>query len=162
MMIEHFRRVNEADKRATKLAHDSVSSVPFSKRNGPVWERLVGVAYHVQLARSVWLDRVEGRAPSGPINWFEAAPLERLAELTESNNARWDRLFAGLTDADLVRDVAYQSTEGTKYLSRLDEICQHVMNHATYHRGQIARMVTELGGQRASTDYIALTRRTVG
>ncbi len=162
MLIEHFRRVHEGDKRATKLAHDSISSVAFSRRSGPTWERLLGVAYHIQLAKSIWLDRVEGRPPRGPVNWFEPASLEALAELTSINNERWDAFLASAGDAELARDVGYQSTEGVKYLSRLDEICQHVMNHATYHRGQIARLVSELGGQRASTDYIALTRRTVG
>ena len=159
MLIEHFRRVNEADKRATRLAHESISSVPFSRRSGQVWERLLGVAYHIQLARLIWIERIEGRSPERPADWFEPADLIRLAELTEGNNVRWDRLLAGLTDEGLLRDVRYTSTEGVGYLSRLDELVQHVMNHATYHRGQIARLVTDLGGQRASTDYVALTRR---
>lgn len=158
MLTEHCRRVHEADKRATKLAHDSIVTVSFSRRSGVVWDRLAGVAWHIQVARGVWLDRVEGKPPPGPINWFEAMPLDRLASLTAENDARWDRFFAEVSDEQLAREVAYQSSEGVKYVSVLRDICQHVLNHATYHRGQIARMVSELGGQRATTDYIALTR----
>jgi uncharacterized damage-inducible protein DinB len=48
-----------------------------------------------------------------------------------------------------------------QYASTIHEVLTHVFNHSTYHRGQIARIVHEQGGQRASTDFIAFSRKQV-
>ncbi|MGB9416785.1 MAG: DinB family protein [Acidobacteriaceae bacterium] len=41
---------------------------------------------------------------------------------------------------------------GYGYLS-LGELIQHAINHSTYHRGQIALLIRQLGYVPASTDY---------
>lgn len=57
-----------------------------------------------------------------------------------------------------MRDI---STEGVKYESTVLDILTHVVNHSTYHRGQIASLIAATGTKPAVTDYIALTRRNL-
>ena len=53
-----------------------------------------------------------------------------------------------ITDEDLKRMLPYRATE----LSLL-HLMQHVANHSTYHRGQIALMMRQLGAEPLATDF---------
>jgi uncharacterized damage-inducible protein DinB len=39
---------------------------------------------------------------------------------------------------------------------------QHLVNHGTYHRGQIATMLRQLGNKSQGTDLIAFYRQRAG
>lgn len=38
--------------------------------------------------------------------------------------------------------MLYSNIKGEKFTSTLDDILIHVFNHSTYHRGQVALLVT--------------------
>lgn len=42
----------------------------------------------------------------------------------------------------------------------LAELMQHVLNHSTYHRGQVALLLRQLGQAPAATDYRLFLRET--
>ena len=70
--------------------------------------------------------------------------------------SRWDRLEAeqktfvdALTSADLDRVVDYRNTEGKALGAPLWRLLQHVPNHATHHRSEIATMLTMISGSPA-------------
>ena len=65
-----------------------------------------------------------------------------------------------MDDAKLAMSVRYHSNEGTPWVSTVEEIVTHVLNHSTYHRGQISMLVQAAGGERATTDFIGITRRS--
>lgn len=56
--------------------------------------------------------------------------------------------ISGLTDEDLSRIVPFRSTH-----VRLEHLLQHAANHSTYHRGQVALMMREVGAEPMATDF---------
>ena len=54
-------------------------------------------------------------------------------------------------DADLARIVEYKTTQGKAFRVPLGPLLQHVANHATHHRSEIATMVTMLSGSPPDT-----------
>jgi len=52
----------------------------------------------------------------------------------------------------------YRTLAGVLAVNTLREIVQHLVNHATYHRGQIAQLMRELGAKPAPTDLITYFR----
>ena len=48
--------------------------------------------------------------------------------------------------------------KGEKFQSGLDDIMLHVLNHASYHRGQVALLQRADGQEPAYTDYIQFVR----
>lgn len=160
-LLEHFRRLLAYEAWANELAVASIESVPAARRTGAAWDRLTRLMPHVILARQVWLWRLQKTPYQNPIDWFP--PMEtgevrrRLAEL----DASWGAYVATLREADLAGECLYASSEGKRYTSTVAEILTHVLNHSTYHRGQVARLVTECGGTRSSTDYIGMIRRSL-
>ncbi|MDX2132205.1 MAG: DinB family protein [Planctomycetota bacterium] len=158
-LIGHFRRMLAYEAWANELAVASIESVPQANRRGEAWERLVGLLPHVALARQVWMWRIRRTPYQNPLDWFPGlTPQETRARLAEVD-ASWGAYIAGLREEDLEQECLYTSSEGVTYVSTVGEILTHVLNHSTYHRGQVARLVRECGGQRASTDFILMSRR---
>jgi uncharacterized damage-inducible protein DinB len=67
--------------------------------------------------------------------------------------------FLDLKD-DFEQPVIYTNTKGERFRNSIREIVYHIVNHGTYHRGNIAAMIRQLGYQGVSTDYIYYLRNT--
>lgn len=157
-LVDHFRTLQRYETWANDLALASLESVPQAARGGTQFVRAVQVLAHNQLARKVWLARINGRTEKVD-DWFPQWPIADLRKACAEADAAWSAFLADLKDADLARAIRYSSSEGTGYESTLAEIMTHVYNHSTYHRGQIARLVSEAGGKRAASDFIGMSRR---
>ena len=63
--------------------------------------------------------------------------------------------LSALTAADLDRVIEYQSLMvNRRFAYSLRRMMQHIVNHSTYHRGQITTMLRQLGAQPGVTDYL--------
>lgn len=130
------------------LARDLGSSFPS----------VLATLAHIVAADWIWLRRWAGESPT-------AAPAEWTLTSLEAIRARWEEvegertaLLTALDDEGLEREVAYRNTAGAAYTSRMDEMLRHVVNHSTYHRGQVVTMLRQLGGSASATDLIAFYR----
>jgi uncharacterized damage-inducible protein DinB len=110
-----------------------------------------GMFAHLYGADSVWLSRWKGGSPA---RLPGDADFPTLADL----RAAWDALEAeqrafveGLADADLARPVTYKNTAGEQFRVALGPLLQHVVNHATHHRSEIATMITLISGSPPDT-----------
>jgi uncharacterized damage-inducible protein DinB len=116
-----------------------------------VFETLV----HLYGADRAWLGRLEGQAPARP-NLSDYPNLESLREVWNPVLDSWKTKVAKLENPKL--EIHYKSYDGAPFSSSLEEIVKHVVNHGTYHRGQVAAMQRMLGGEAVGTDLIAYYR----
>lgn len=121
---------------------------------------LKGMLAHIYGADEIWLRRWKGSSPSRIPG---DADFTSLAEL----RSRWDSLEAeqrafvdGLGEADLGQALSYKNTSGQEFRVALGPLLQHVVNHATHHRSEIATMVTLISGSPPDSG-IALYRTEV-
>jgi uncharacterized damage-inducible protein DinB len=49
---------------------------------------------------------------------------------------------------------------GTPYSEPLVHLMQHLVNHGTYHRGQVTTMLRQLGAQTATLDMLFFFRES--
>ena len=119
-----------------------------------------GMFAHLYGADSIWLSRWKG-SPHGRMQGD--ADFATMREL----RSRWDILEAeqrafveSLSPGDLERPVAYTSNQGMEAKVALGPLLQHVVNHATHHRSEVATMVTMASGSPPDTG-IATYRTTV-
>jgi uncharacterized damage-inducible protein DinB len=73
--------------------------------------------------------------------------------------AERDQYLASLSDVDLGRVVEYRALSGQAYADPLAGLIRHVVNHSTYHRGQVATQLRQLGKTPPTTDLIVYLRR---
>jgi uncharacterized damage-inducible protein DinB len=159
--ISRYQRMLAAEIEANARSLASIESVPESNRDNDDFRRGAALLPHCALARRVWLWRIAGEKYENPTDWFPAMSAHATRELLAQADNDWRSFLDSLDDATLARTIEYSASDGTRYASTVDDIIMHVFNHSTYHRGQIARIVHELSGKRASTDYIAMTRTKV-
>jgi uncharacterized damage-inducible protein DinB len=146
-MTEMLLRFFEFDRWANRESLRSLEAMT----NPP--ERAVALMAHIAATQRVWLDRARS-LPQSVAVWPQWSLSETAKELP-GVPGEWARLIA--TD-DLSREFAYTNTKGQKFSSRLNDVVQHVIFHGVYHRGQIAQLVRQHGGQPADTDFIVAVR----
>ncbi len=59
-----------------------------------------------------------------------------------------------MTEERLQAPVRYTNTQGTPYSLPLVHLMRHVVNHASYHRGQLVTMLRLLGVEPVATDMV--------
>jgi uncharacterized damage-inducible protein DinB len=113
---------------------------------------------HLLGADWIWLQRWKGGSPtSGPESWdlsTAEALVGRWAEVEQEQAA----FLRGLAEADLHRVLRYRMLSGVAQESPLWQTLRHVVNHATYHRGQVVTLLRQLGASAPGTDLIAFYR----
>lgn len=109
---------------------------------------------HVAAADWVWLERWQGRSPGGFPDGVDTSSLEAIHRYWQDIQDRRAVWLESLTDADLDRVVAYRNTKGGAYEGRLSDLLTHVVNHSTYHRGQLVTYLRQLGHPAPSTDLV--------
>ena len=112
-------------------------------------ERAVALVAHIAATERVWLERALS-LPQSVAVWPQWS-LSETAKQFSDVLGEWTRLIA--TD-DLSREFAYTNTKGQEFRSRLSDVVLHVAFHGVYHRGQIAVLVRQQGGEPAYTDFI--------
>ena len=62
--------------------------------------------------------------------------------------------LAGLTEEALKMPLTYVNLRGETWTYPLWQPLFHVVNHQTYHRGQVTTLLRQLGAQPAAIDYL--------
>jgi uncharacterized damage-inducible protein DinB len=65
--------------------------------------------------------------------------------------------LASMTDADLGRVVSYRDSDGG-FSIPLGQSIRHMVNHSSYHRGQLATQLRQLGQTPPNTDFTRYLR----
>jgi len=113
---------------------------------------------HIVGAEWIWLRRWLGEHPSGAPGWVEEASLSELKTQLGAIEAERARYLEGMTDAGLEQQVAYRSLKGEPDTQKLSGQLRHVVNHSSYHRGQVATQLRQLGRTPPGTDLIRYLR----
>jgi uncharacterized damage-inducible protein DinB len=107
------------------------------------------VLEHILTAQRVWLDRC------GMV-LFPDAENVALSELFSMTNQAWRAL---LETVPLDATITYRNSEGVGFQQPLVDIALHVINHGTYHRGQLRGLAQAEGLEDfPETDLIAFLR----
>jgi uncharacterized damage-inducible protein DinB len=159
-ILNHFAYNKWANDR-TIDAVATLSTEQVMRPMGSSFSSIRDTAAHIASAEWVWLRRWTGHSPSSHPDWARQGSHGSMDEIAakcreiEAERAAW---FATLTDKDLGRRVAFRLLNGTEDAQPLSAQLMHVVNHSSYHRGQIAGLMRQVGGTPVSTDLIAYQR----
>lgn len=154
-MLEHYRRLfefNQWAKERLLLALD-----PFIGQESS-HEKLMKVVSHIFMAERLWLGRI--RRDDFTPSFLKAISLLECRALEGELRKGWTDHFEGLNEASFSQKVAYRNLKGEPFENSLSDILTHVINHGSYHRGQVASLLKAAGGGPLETDYIAFARQT--
>jgi uncharacterized damage-inducible protein DinB len=111
---------------------------------------------HVLKAKALWLSRLMPERVMGIIPDL----LTPAAGRKLNQELQWigGEYLSSLTDDRLSRKIAYKNLKGQAFVTALTDILAQMVNHGTYHRGQVASLIKRSGGNPPETDYIAYAR----
>lgn len=114
---------------------------------------------HVYSAEWIWCSRWQGNSPAAMLSPDTFADLESLAKAWTDHEQTMRAVLESFCPNDIGRAITYRSTDGAAISSVFWQMLQHVVNHASYHRGQLTTLLRQLGAKPpASMDMIVFYR----
>jgi len=142
-----------ADRRilaiASKLTNEDFIR-PMSNSFSSVRDTLA----HILGAEWIYLERWQGRSPKALLDAATFPDVQSLESRWETLAYDQTQFIEALTPQRLVQELAYVNLRGERYSYPLWQQMVHVVNHSSYHRGQITTLVRQLGAEAVSTDFL--------
>ena len=134
----------------------------FTRGLGSSFSSVRDTLAHVYAAEWVWCSRWNGRSPSSLLSPDQFPDVDTL-------RARWATLESdvrGVLDRmgeqGLDRVIGYTMLSGDERQSVFWHMLQHVVNHASYHRGQVTTLLRQLGAAPPEGTDLITFYRTIG
>ena len=130
----------------------------FTKPLGSSFGSVRDTLAHIWGAEWIWLERFQGRSPSSLPETTQFQDMASLRERWDELESRLQSFVRGLAQSDLDRVFEYKTLKFGVYRNPLWESMQHLVNHGTYHRGQVTTLLRQLGAQPILTDLMHFYR----
>ena len=164
MTPEHVRLLYDYNAWASRRALDLCAALTpeqFARDLGSSFPSVRDTFVHVCAAEWIWLERWKGRSPVRS-EWDEFhksfSGLQSIRDYRAGLESRQKEFAASLTADSLARPLEIRALDGTPYTQPLWQMMQHVVNHSSYHRGQVTMMLRQLGAKPVGTDLITFYR----
>jgi uncharacterized damage-inducible protein DinB len=139
-------------------AVQTLSDEQYNRDLGSSFKSIRDTLTHIYAAEWAWYQRWQGDSPPTLIASDRFADLAALRAAWIEHEARMRAFVDGL-GSDVDRIVSYTLFSGHAGASPMWQMVQHVVNHASYHRGQITTMLRQIGAPPAKPlDMIAYYR----
>jgi uncharacterized damage-inducible protein DinB len=122
-----------------------LSPEQFTRDMGSSFRSVRDTLVHIYGSEWAWHERWRGTSPSA---LPDAAPYPDVAAIRTAWNAlehQVRRFVHELGDKGLDRSFDYLTLAGAPARSAFWQMLQHVVNHGSYHRGQVTTMLRQLG-----------------
>ncbi len=157
MRLDDIRTLYSYNWWATHLlleASRPLSASAFTRDLRTSHGSLRGTLVHTLWAEWIWLQRWRGTSPKQMFRQDQFPDVDAIeARWAEVERDRGD-FIAGLTDEHLLARISYENLEGQRWEYALGHMMQHVVNHSTYHRGQVVTLLRQLGQRSPATDFL--------
>jgi uncharacterized damage-inducible protein DinB len=118
-------------------------------------EKILSLFSHQMVANFLWLHRVKGLPPP-PYELWKTYSTDVLTKMVNEASADW---LTFIKDNDTFdRVLKYNNFTGDYFENNVEHIMMHLVNHGTYHRGQIALLMRMRGYRPVNTDFITYDR----
>ncbi len=116
-------------------------------------DRAINLLSHTLNAHKIWNYRLAGSEEEVEL-WKN---LEK-DQMEHAENENYQATISVIEKEDLDRVVEYKNTKGEEYQNSVRDIIFHMVNHSTYHRGQIATEFRKEGIDPVVSDYVFYKR----
>jgi uncharacterized damage-inducible protein DinB len=155
------------DRWANRLLLESLSPLThedYVREPGGGGPSLRSTLVHLAGATRNWAERLEGRDATALPAVEEVATLADAARMLEDACGRIAAFVAAAAPERLAVPLVWKNLKGEPKAAPLWSVLRHTVNHASYHRGQLAQTLKRLGGTPAATDLVrwAIERHASG
>jgi uncharacterized damage-inducible protein DinB len=114
---------------------------------------------HVHWADRIWGERWHGRVADLAFEPGTCPDVPSLRRAWSEHESDIRALVEGLGEVGIQQPITYRNLKGQQSTELFWQLLQHVVNHGTYHRGQVTTMLRQLKVEPAkSMDLITFYR----
>lgn len=161
MSPDEIRQLFDYNAWANQRSLDAAAALTaedFVKPLGSSFSSVRDTLAHVWGAEWLWLERFQGVSPASMPEVGQFNDLPSLQTRWQQEQQRLQKFVSTLTQDDLNRVHEYRTLNFGQYKNPLWQSMQHLVNHGTYHRGQIVTMLRQLNVKPLSSDLIHFYR----
>lgn len=118
-----------------------------------------GTLAHIVWAEQLWLHRWVGKPNPAVPQGAELKSLGEVRSCWEAVEAERGSFLAGFNEQRLEDTIRVQPSSGGAFTHTFRQMFRHLINHSSYHRGQIVTLLRQLGSRPPNTDLIRYYRR---
>ncbi|HEX4962322.1 MAG TPA: DinB family protein [Thermoanaerobaculia bacterium] len=149
--------------RHTLAAARQVTPEDLTREAGVSFGSLLGTLAHMLGAQRLWLSRFLGQPMQRVPNLDDYPDLASWIAGWEETAAHIEAFLAALSDDQLAVPLSWTSVSaGTSHTLPLWQAVIHLVNHTSYHRGQVVSLLRQMGYPTASTDLIQFFNERAG
>jgi len=156
--MRHLYEYNAWANRRSLTAAVALTPEQFTKPMGSSFSSVRDTLAHIFGAEWIWLERFQGRSPASLPDTTQFQDVASLRAHWDELEARLLKFVREIKQTDLDRVFEYKTLKFGVYKNPLWQSMQHVVNHGTYHRGQITTMLRQHGAQPILTDLMHFYR----
>ena len=140
-------------------AVEALTPEQYTRDLGNSFKSVRDTVVHIYFADWIWHARWMGHSPLQGLNAENFPDVGAIRRAWSEHEPQMRSLLNGLGDPDVDRVYEYKNLAGQDFKSIFWHMFQHVVNHATYHRGQVTTMMRQLGAHPGKPqDLIAFYR----
>lgn len=131
----------------------------FTRDLGSSFKSVRDTLAHTYSAEWAWYSRWQGSSPTAMLPFDQFPDVETIRRAWTEHEPKVRTFLEGLGESGINRVIDYKLLSGAPGSSPFWQMAQHMVNHASYHRGQVTTMLRQLGAQPAKgMDMIAFYR----
>jgi uncharacterized damage-inducible protein DinB len=161
MKIDEIKRLFEYTEWANGRILEAVRQLTVEQYTQPLpssFPTIRETLAHIAGADWIWLQRWNGTSPTSHPEWVKQPDIDTLAANWKGVREEQRRFLDALDEEAIDRPLTHRNLKGETSSVRLGDILFHVVNHATYHRGQVVTMLRQMGATPPNTDLIGYVR----
>ena len=131
----------------------------FTRDMGGSFRSVKDTLVHLYSADLGWYQLWHGVAPTSPPPSDQLSDVDVIRRAWTEHESKMRAFLDSLGDTDVARVISYRTPSGSTSAFPIGQMVQHLVNHGTYHRGQLTTMFRQLGVEPAdSMDLIRYYR----
>jgi uncharacterized damage-inducible protein DinB len=134
----------------------NITKEQFVQALGGSFGSLRDTLVHLAGAEWIWCERWNGRSPRAFPAGSDFPSLESMKHYWHGVEEDVRRFVGAVTEDTLHEPLSYINLAGKPFTYPLWQTMFHLVNHGTYHRGQVTTLLRQLGAQPASVDYLLM------
>lgn len=161
MTLQEIKTLHAFDSWATNRIFDAVGALPADdvmKDMKSSHKGIHGTLLHIVAAEKLWLSRWVGKPDARMMTTAEAPSLADLKGVWEKTGFEMAKFLGSMSDKKLQEAFSMTTTSGQTFTHTYWHAIQHVVDHSSYHRGQIITMMRQLGHVPPSSGLIGFYR----
>ena len=119
-----------------------------------------GTLTHLVGAEKMWLSRMLGTPDKSMIKPPDVPTIADVKTTWEQTGFATAKFLGSMTDKKLQETFTMSTASGKQFTHSFAQALQHVVDHSTYHRGQVITLMRQMGHTPPNTGMMSFFRET--